>query len=200
MAFQRRLNRITSVAGEVAQKTLLDLCDGSPISEEILSLRVHVWRVVRWHGVLPESAARFYLRPVVSVGLIDRPSTDVPNRKCMICIGSRIVSNNRPDHLFILNISDQRFKRALDSPSEREWVNYGLRVTCGLSLAEARRLSVIFGQVVGRIVKNPWTGKPVGFVAISATHGASQALDITTDKLAVESVMILSSLMAHMLT
>ncbi|WP_328524066.1 hypothetical protein [Kribbella sp. NBC_00359] len=174
-------------AERLAQQTLIRLCDSRPVSEDILSIRVHVWGVPPWYRRLFPHSIRMRLRELVkwrrltwlawfkirpklqrlaAIGLVKEPPSGVPFRMGKGLIGVCLLNNDRGDTLK-LRTSDREYKEALDSATEKEWENKGPGITHNLSLADANRLAKLYGQVVSKVVKDQRSGEAIGVVTIS---------------------------------
>lgn len=169
----------------IAQQTLINLCTDRVVSAELLELSVHVWEVPLWYrrifpyqlrcglrrmlGKSRESVTHT-LRPklhrTAALGLLKRPPSGVRFQKGVGLVGVCIAANDRSEYI-TLNVSDPEYERALASVTEAEWRAHDAKLTNGLPLADAIRLSRLYGQVIGKVVQNVRTGEAIGCVTVS---------------------------------
>lgn len=194
-------NRRKEGADILAQQALVDLCNGRTVTPELLELSVHVWEVPQWYRrifpfALRDSLKRLIaskrsrllthwtLRPslqrVAAVGLTKPTPSGVRFRKGLGLVGV-CVANNHRNQLVTLRTASTKYKRALESETEEEWSAYGPGITHNLSLADARKLSHSYGQVIARVVQDPASGEAIGCVTISLTAKSLRTLQITSD-------------------
>ena len=115
---------------------------------------------------LPRWTLRPSLRRVTAVGLVKQAPSGVVFRKGVGLIGVCIANNDRGE-IIKLNISDANYHQALNVTYESDWIAYGPAVTHNLPLADARKLSHSYGQVIGKVVQDSDTGEAIGCVTIS---------------------------------
>jgi hypothetical protein len=156
------------------------------VAEDILSIRVHIWRVPRWYRRLFPYSIRLRLREVVkwrrltwlawfkirpklqrlaAIGLVKEPPSNVPFRMGKGLIGVCLMNGDRSETLK-LRTSDREYKEALESATEIEWQSKGPEITHNLSLANATKLAGLYGQVISKVVIDK-SGEPIGVVTIS---------------------------------
>lgn len=203
----------------LAQQTLINLCMHHIVSSDLLDLRVHVWEVPLWYRrifpysirqSLKRAAARnaarriptWTIRPtfrrVAALGLVKQAPSGIRFRKGNGLIGV-CVANNDHSEFITLDISNEPYCHALESATELQWSNYGPEITHNLTLAEARKLSHSYGQVISRVVQDMDSGEAIGCVTISAKEASSSLLHLVTSDVFKTSIATLALGVAHVL-
>jgi len=188
-------------AADLAQTTLINLCDGCTVSPELLNLYIHVWEVPRWfrktfpyrlRKSLKASARNGWLKPftkwsiaptlcrLTAVSLLKTAPTGVRFRKGLGLVGVCIANNNH-SKLVTLKISSPEYREALKSDTELQWRAYGPKITHRLSLEDARKLSDSYGQVLAQVVQDVKSGEAIGCVTISVRQSSSRTFQLTTN-------------------
>jgi hypothetical protein len=115
---------------------------------------------------LPRWTLRPSLRRVAAIGLVKQAPSGVPFRKGVGLIGVCIANNDRGE-IIKLNISDPRYDEALNATNENDWLEFGPEITHNLALADARKLSHSYGQVIGKVVQDTTSGEAIGCATVS---------------------------------
>ena len=184
--------------GDLAQATLVNVCTGRTVTEELLKVTVHVWEVPLWYRRLfPYSlrntvrrmlawkifskletwVIRPTLRRVVVGGLKRHPPSGVKFRKGQGLIGLCIANNDKGEYLTV-NTGSSSYRAALKSANEIVWESHGPKITHNLHLEDAQKLSHSYGQVIAKVVKDMETGEAIGCVTISAEAKSTQDIDL----------------------
>jgi hypothetical protein len=183
----------------LTQQTLINLCMNRTVTSELLELRIHVWEVPLWYRkVFPFAFRNFLrnlrrgahdstawtLRPTFSrtaaLGLLKQAPSGVRFRKGIGLIGLCIANNDRGEYL-ALDVSSETYRRALRSTNEERWRKYGKEITHNLPLADARRLSHSYRQVIAKVVQDSTTGEAIGCVTVSVKTDDRAVFDLKTD-------------------
>lgn len=193
-----------------AQGTLINLCTSRTVTGELLELRVHVWEVPLWYRKLFPYKFRNFLRKMrtgspdstiltlrptlgrtAALGLLKQAPSGVRFRKGEGLVGVCITNNDRGEYL-ALDTSSAPYCDALNAATEATWQNYGTAVTHNLSLADARKLSHSYGQVIGRVVQDVHSGEAIGCVTVSVKTCEANVFDFKTDSKFLESITALA--------
>jgi hypothetical protein len=198
----------------IAQQTLINLCSGRVVSNELLELSVHVWEVPLWYRrIFPynlrcwlrrmlrksRESTTYTLRPklhrTAALGLLKRPPSGIRFQKGVGLVGMCIVANDRSEYV-TLNVSEPEYASALESASEEEWRAHDTKLTNSLPLADAIRLSRLYGQVIGKIVQNTPTGEAIGCVTVSVKTSDTTIFDFEADKIFRDKLTDLAQMLA----
>lgn len=203
----------------LAQQILIDICLNRTVSRELLDLSIHVWEVPLWYRrIVPYTFriswkslvtrrffrmfARWTVRPamrrVVALGLVKQAPSGVRFRKGLGLIGVCVANNDRSEFI-TLNTSSRRYQNALNSPSEAVWAQQGAEITHNLRLADAKKLSGSYGQVIAKVVQDMDSGEAIGCVTISAKGRATPTLNFAQDELFKDSATTLALGVARIL-
>jgi len=200
-----------------AQQTLINLCAGRMVSSDLMELRVHVWEVPLWYRRLFPYKFRNFMRDIIrkshdstawtlrptlnraaALGLLKQGPSGVRFQKGVGLVGVCIANNDRGEYV-TLNVNSATYRRALGATSEAEWRNYGSKITHNIALADARKLSHSYGQVIAKVVQDVHSGEAIGCVTISVRTSTLAIFDFKADRLFRENLTNLAQSVAPLL-
>jgi hypothetical protein len=180
----------------MAQLTLMNMCTGHSVNDDLKDLRVHIWEVPLWYrrtipyklrcflrrhapGRSSAGSTKWIVRPTLvraaAVGFLPQAPSGVRFRKGVGLVGVCIASNDRSEY-FTLNVGSPAYRDALTS-TEEDWRKLSPKVTHNLPLEDATKLAHSYGQVIGRVVQDVQSGEAIGCVTVSVKTSSSTALD-----------------------
>lgn len=181
----------------VAESGLMPLLMNKKVSDDLLSVTLHIWEVPSWYRrVFPFSLrlwlkklvrgqrlqrfARYSRRPTLhraaAVALQKREPSGVAFCKGIGIVGI-CLERNDPDELLKLDVQDPAYGSALASSCD-DWDQLGPEMTRGLVQSEAQILAKRHGQVVARVVRHPDRAEAIGCVTVSVRSNTKPALQI----------------------
>jgi hypothetical protein len=205
----RNSGRTREHAGMLAEQALINLSRDRILSQELLGLRIQVWRVSRWRQILyklrPNSvsgghsaekdkwAMRFSIRQLTSTGLTkEYKSANIKFREGMGLVGLCLADNDRSS-IVSLDIAPR-------SKPGSEWGNHSSEVTQKMSCEETRVLAAQYFQALSTVIQDPDSGRAIGCVTVSARNTPSANLDLKTDEVIHSGMSTLAATLSAILS